>query len=96
MPLSVVPFDVRPGHAFLTEASGGFDPAFKGFVFLRWPREESGTFLCELLTGRWVLSSSTDNIHYEEARTKLYPVYKEKSEEARTEGPLPTVAQCAT
>lgn len=79
MPLLVVPFDVRPGHAFLTETSGGFDHAFKGFVFLRLPREESGTFLHELLDGRRVLSCSADNIHYKEARTKLYPVYKEKS-----------------
>lgn len=86
MPLLVVLFDVRPGHAFVTEASEGFDHAFKGFVFLRWPREESGTFLHELLDGRWVLSSSADNIHYKEARTKSYPIYKEKSWKSKDRG----------
>lgn len=59
MPLSVVPFDVHPGRASLPEASVVFDPAFKRFHFLRWPGEESGTFLYELLAERWVLSSST-------------------------------------
>lgn len=37
---------------------------------------------------------SQHSLYYKEARTKLYPVYKEKSEKARTEGSLPTVAQC--
>lgn len=60
MPLSAVPFDVHPGRPSFTEASRVFDPAFKGFGFLRWLGEESGTSW----TSSWRMRPSQPHIQH--------------------------------
>lgn len=60
--MSIVLFDVYPGHPSLPEAGSSFDHALKGFQSsLDGLERKSGTFLHELLAGDWVLSSSTYN-----------------------------------